>query len=86
MRSPDAVVFCVFAFARERDRVYVVVTILVLSVLAYSLAGGMSRAPAPDWQVALLVPAQVMQLTEPKRRFVVRRPLVARGVISRGRQ
>ena len=34
------VVFSVFAFALERDRIYVVVTLIVLAVLIYSLAGG----------------------------------------------
>ncbi len=34
------VAFSVFAFARERDRLYVGVTLLVLAVLAFSLAGG----------------------------------------------
>jgi uncharacterized membrane protein len=34
------VVFSVFAFAMERDFLYVVVTLIVLSVLLFSLAGG----------------------------------------------
>ena len=34
------VVFSVFAFVLERDRIYVVVTLIVLAVLIYSLAGG----------------------------------------------
>ncbi len=34
------VVFSVFAFALQRDRVYVAVTLIVLGVLIYSLAGG----------------------------------------------
>jgi uncharacterized membrane protein len=34
------VVFSVIAFALERDRLYVAVTIIVLGVLLYSLAGG----------------------------------------------
>ena len=34
------VVFSVFAFALERDRIYVAVTLIVLAVLVYSLAGG----------------------------------------------
>ena len=33
------VVFSVFAFARERDRTYVALTLIVLGVLAYSLFG-----------------------------------------------
>ena len=33
------VVFSVFAFAMERDRMYVVITLIVLSVLLYSLLG-----------------------------------------------
>jgi uncharacterized membrane protein len=33
------VAFSVFAFARQRDRTYVVVTLIVLSVLLYSLIG-----------------------------------------------
>jgi uncharacterized membrane protein len=32
------VVFSVFAFARERDRAYVVVTLIVLGLLFYGLA------------------------------------------------
>ena len=35
------VIFCIFAFARERDWTYVLVTFVVLSVLLYSLVGGM---------------------------------------------
>src|SRR2546429_525814 len=31
------VIFSVFAFARQRDRTYVVITLIVLAVLAYSL-------------------------------------------------
>ena len=34
------VVFSVFAFALQHDRVYIVVTLIVLGVLIYSLAGG----------------------------------------------
>ncbi len=34
------VAFSILAFAVQRDRVYVVVTIIVLSVLMFSLAGG----------------------------------------------
>jgi uncharacterized membrane protein len=34
------VVFSVVAFALERDRLYVVVTLIVLGVLTFSLAGG----------------------------------------------
>jgi len=34
------VAFSVFAFARQRDRTYVVVTLIVLSILIFSLAGG----------------------------------------------
>ena len=34
------VAFSVVAFAMERDRLYVVVTLIVLAVLTYSLAGG----------------------------------------------
>jgi len=34
------VVFSVFAFVLERDRIYIVVTLIVLAVLIYSLAGG----------------------------------------------
>lgn len=34
------VAFSVFAFAMERDRLYVVVTLIVLAVLVFSLAGG----------------------------------------------
>lgn len=34
------VTFSVLAFARQRDRVYVVVTLIVLVVLLYSLTGG----------------------------------------------
>lgn len=33
------VVFSVFAFARQKDRLYVGVTLLVLAILAYSLLG-----------------------------------------------
>jgi len=33
------VAFCIVAFARERDRMYVVFTIIVLAVLLYSLIG-----------------------------------------------
>jgi len=33
------VVFSVFAFARQRDRLYVAVTLIVLAILAYSLLG-----------------------------------------------
>lgn len=34
------VLFSVFAFWMQRDRTYVVVTLIVLAVLAFSLAGG----------------------------------------------
>ena len=34
------VAFSVYAFARQGDRTYVVVTLIVLTVLLYSLAGG----------------------------------------------
>jgi uncharacterized membrane protein len=34
------VAFSIFAFALQRDRTYVIVTLIVLSVLLYSLAGG----------------------------------------------
>ncbi len=34
------VAFCAFAFAQQRDRTYVVVTLSVLAVLVYSLVGG----------------------------------------------
>jgi len=34
------VVFSIFAFALQRDRIYIVVTLIVLAVLIYSLAGG----------------------------------------------
>lgn len=34
------VVFSVFAFALQRDRIYVVLTLIVLCVLLFSLAGG----------------------------------------------
>lgn len=34
------VVFSVFAFAKERDWIYVVITLIVLSVLTFSLFGG----------------------------------------------
>lgn len=33
------VVFSVFAFARQRDRIYVTVSLIVLAVLVYSLVG-----------------------------------------------
>lgn len=33
------VVFSVFAFARQKDRLYVTVTLIVLSILVYSLMG-----------------------------------------------
>lgn len=33
------VVFSVFAFARQRDRLYVAVTLIVLAILVYSLMG-----------------------------------------------
>jgi uncharacterized membrane protein len=33
------VAFAVFAFARERDRVYLTVSLIVLAVLVYSLVG-----------------------------------------------
>jgi len=34
------VAFSVFAFARQHDRTYVAVTLIVLSILIFSLAGG----------------------------------------------
>ena len=34
------VAFSIFAFALQRDRIYIVVTLIVLGVLIYSLAGG----------------------------------------------
>lgn len=34
------VIFSVFAFALQRDRIYVVVTLTVLTVLIYSILGG----------------------------------------------
>ena len=34
------VIFSAFAFARQRDLVYVIVTLIVLSVLLYSLSAG----------------------------------------------
>jgi uncharacterized membrane protein len=34
------VVYSVFAFALQRDRIYVTITLIVLAVLAYSLMGG----------------------------------------------
>ena len=34
------VAFSVFTFARQHDRTYVVVTLIVLSILIFSLAGG----------------------------------------------
>jgi uncharacterized membrane protein len=34
------VAFCVVAFALQRDRAYVVVTLIVLTVLVYNLIGG----------------------------------------------
>jgi uncharacterized membrane protein len=34
------VAFCVVGFARQRDRLYVVVSLLVLMILAYSLSKG----------------------------------------------
>jgi uncharacterized membrane protein len=34
------VVFSVFAFVVQRDRVYIVITLIVLAVLIFSLAGG----------------------------------------------
>ena len=34
------VAFSVFVFARQHDRTYVVVTLIVLSILIFSLAGG----------------------------------------------
>lgn len=41
MATPVArVVFSIVAFALERDRTYVAVTLVVLSALIYSLAGG----------------------------------------------
>ncbi len=41
MATPVArVAFSVFAFACQKDKIYVLVTLIVLSVLAYSLSGG----------------------------------------------
>ncbi len=34
------VAFCIYAFVLKRDRLYVIVTLIVLGVLLYSLAGG----------------------------------------------
>ena len=34
------VAFSIFAFALQRDRIYIAVTLIVLGVLIYSLAGG----------------------------------------------
>jgi uncharacterized membrane protein len=34
------VAFSIFAFAVQRDRIYIVITLIVLAVLTYSLAGG----------------------------------------------
>lgn len=34
------VVFSIFAFALQRDRMYVIFTVIVLAVLVFSLAGG----------------------------------------------
>ena len=34
------VTFSIFAFALQRDRAYVIITLIVLGVLLYSLAGG----------------------------------------------
>jgi uncharacterized membrane protein len=34
------VAFSIFAFACQKDKVYVLVTVIVLSVLVYSMAGG----------------------------------------------
>jgi len=34
------VAFSVFAFAQQRDRTYVIITLVVLAVLLYSLVGG----------------------------------------------
>jgi uncharacterized membrane protein len=34
------VIFSIFAFAVQRDRLYVVVTLIVLAVLLFSLVGG----------------------------------------------
>ena len=34
------VTFSIFAFALQRDRIYIVITLIVLGVLIYSLAGG----------------------------------------------
>ncbi|MFB3885679.1 MAG: DUF1634 domain-containing protein [Thermodesulfobacteriota bacterium] len=34
------VAFSIFAFALERDRVYIAITLIVLGILLYSLAGG----------------------------------------------
>ncbi len=43
------VVFSLFAFALERDWMYVIVTTIVLAVLAYSLTGGFGYArDTPD--------------------------------------
>jgi uncharacterized membrane protein len=34
------VAFSVFAFARQRDLVYIIITLIVLTILIFSLAGG----------------------------------------------
>ena len=34
------VAFSVFAFAQQHDRIYVLITLIVLAILLYSLAGG----------------------------------------------
>jgi uncharacterized membrane protein len=39
------VAFSVFAFAMERDYTYVFITVIVLAILVYSLAGGPSAWP-----------------------------------------
>jgi uncharacterized membrane protein len=39
------VAFSVFAFALQRDRLYVVVTLAVLGVLAFSMTGGQLWVP-----------------------------------------
>ena len=37
------VAFSVFAFARQRDRLYVILTLIVLSLLLYSFVGGLNQ-------------------------------------------
>jgi uncharacterized membrane protein len=42
MATPIArVAFSLFAFVRQRDRTYVIVTLIVLATLVYSLTGGL---------------------------------------------